>query len=184
MDPWVWIGIAIAAAAVVAIVVLAVTRRRLTAKLQEAFGPEYDRIVAEAPSRREADAELLERESRHAELDLQPLSREARGRYLRDWDAAQARFVDDPERAVGEADALIQGVMRERGYPVEDFEQRAADLSVEHGDVVQNYRAAHAISRRSVHGVAATEDLRQAMVHYRTLFAVLVEAEPPRVEST
>lgn len=186
MDPWVWIVIAIAAAAVVAIVVLAVTRRQLTAKLQEAFGPEYDRIVAEAPSRREADAEaeLLERESRHAELDLQPLSREARGRYFRDWDAAQARFVDEPERAVGEADALIQGAMRERGYPVEDFEQRAADLSVEHGDVVRNYRAAHAISRRSVHGVAATEDLRQAMVHYRTLFAVLVEAQPPRVEST
>jgi hypothetical protein len=179
MDTWVWIVIAAAAVVVVALIGLAVAKRRLTAKLQDAFGPEYDRTVSEAPSRREAEAELHERQKRHEEFELHDLSREARGRYQRLWDAAQARFVDEPERAVGEADALIQEVMRERGYPMEDFEQRAADLSVEHGDVVENYRAAHTISRRSVHGVAATEDLRQAMVHYRSLFTALVEPETP-----
>jgi hypothetical protein len=181
MDTWVWIVIAVAAAVVLVLVALAVAKRRLTTKLQNAFGPEDDRAVAEAPSRREAEAELRERQERHEELELRELSPEARGRYQRLWDAAQARFVDEPERAVGEADALIQDVMRERGYPVDDFDQRAADLSVEHADVVENYRAAHAISRRSVHGVAATEDLRQAMVHYRTLFTALVEPERPRV---
>lgn len=184
MDIWVWILIAIAAAVLLVFVFLAVAKRRLTTKLREGFGPEYDRALAEAPSRREAEAELLERERRHDELELQPLARETRSRYRREWEAAQARFVDEPERAVGEADALIQQVMRERGYPVDDFEQRAADLSVDHGDVVMNYRAAHVISRRSVHGVAATEDLRQAMVHYRSLFDSLLEAEPPRVEAS
>jgi hypothetical protein len=171
---------AVAAVVVLALIALAVARRRLTTKLQDAFGPEYDRALAEAPSRREAEAELRERQERHDELELRALPSEARGRYQRLWDAAQARFVDEPERAVGEADALIQEVMRERGYPVDDFDQRAADLSVDHGDVVQNYRAAHAISRRSVHGVAATEDLRQAMVHYRSLFAALVEPSAAR----
>lgn len=184
MDTWVWIAIMVAAAGVLVFVALAVAKRRRTTKLREGFGPEYDRTLAEAPSRREAEAELLERPKLHDELELRPVSRDTRGRYVREWEAAQARFVDEPDRAVGEADALIQEVMRERGYPVDDFEQRAADLSVDHGDVVDSYRAAHMISRRSVHGVAATDDLRQAMVHYRSLFDALLEAEPPRVESS
>jgi hypothetical protein len=183
METWVWIALAIVVVAVVAIVAATTSRSRRSTQLKEGFGPEYDRTVAEAPSRREAEAELLERRQRHEELELQPLSRESRSRYLREWDAAQARFVDDPDGAIGDADALIQSVMRERGYPVEDFEQRAADLSVEHGDVIDNYRAAHAISRRSVHGEASTEDRRQAIVHYRALFEVLVEAgDPARVD--
>jgi hypothetical protein len=183
MDTWVWIVLAVVAVAIVAFAVYAAGASRRRTRLQEGFGPEYDRVVAEAPSRREAEAELLERQERHDELELRPLSSESRGRYVRDWEAAQARFVDDPDGAIGDADALIQGVMRERGYPVEDFDQRAADLSVEHGDVIENYRAAHAISRRSVHGEASTEDQRQAFVHYRALFAELVEAgDPARTE--
>jgi hypothetical protein len=183
METWVWIVIAVAALVVLAIVVYAALSSRRRTGLREGFGPEYDRAVAESPSRRQAEAELAERRKRHDELELQPLSRESRSRYLRDWDAAQARFVDDPDGAIGEADALIQDVMRERGYPVEDFDQRAADLSVEHGEVVENYRAAHAISRRSVRGEASTEDQRQAFVHYRALFEALLETgEPARAE--
>src|SRR5918995_3761946 len=183
MDTWVWIAFAIAAVIVVAIVVYAATSARRRTHLKEGFGPEYDRAVAEAPSRREAESELREREKRHEELELRPLSRESRSRYQREWDAAQARFVDDPDGAIREADELIQSVMSERGYPVKDFDQRAADLSVEHGDVVHNYRAAHGISRRSLRGEASTEEQRQAFVHYRALFEELVEAgEPARTE--
>ena len=183
MDTWIWIVIAVAALVVLAIVAYAAMNARRRRALQEGFGPEYDRTVTEAPSRREAEAELLERQKRHDELELTPLSRETRSRYQREWDAAQARFVDDPDGAIGDADELIQSVMAERGYPVEDFEQRAADLSVEHGDVVHNYRAAHGISRRSVRGEASTEEQRQAFVHYRALFEELVESgEPARAE--
>lgn len=174
MDTWVWIVIAIVAIVVIAAVVVGVTRSRRRKQLQEGFGPEYDRTVAEAPSRREAEAELQERRERHDELELSPLDDAARERYLREWEATQARFVDDPAGAIGDADGLIQQVMQDRGYPVDDFDQRAADLSVEHSDVVENYRAAHAISRSNVHGDAGTEDLRQAMVHYRLLFQELV----------
>jgi hypothetical protein len=183
MSTTVWIIFAIAVALVVAIVVYVALDSRRRSRLREGFGPEYDRTVAEAPSRREAEAELAERQKRHDELDLEPLSRESRGRYLREWEAAQARFVDDPDAAIGDADAFIQDVMRERGYPVEDFDQRAADLSVEHAEVVENYRSAHDISRRSVHGEASTEDQRQAFVHYRALFEALLETgEPARAE--
>lgn len=178
MDTWVWIVIAIAVVLLVALGAWALTRRR-TATLQEDFGGEYDRTVAEAPSRREAEAELRERQKRHDELELQPLDDAARDRFRREWDAAQARFVDEPAAAIGDADSLIQQAMRDRGYPVEDFEQQAADLSVEHGDLVTHYRTAHAISRANVHGEASTEELRQAMVHYRLLFQELVESGEP-----
>ena len=150
------------------------TSSRRRTHLKEGFGPEYDRTVSETPSRREAEAELLERQKRHDELELRPLSRETRSRYQREWDAAQARFVDDPDGAIRDADELIQSVMSERGYPVEDFDQRAADLSVEHGDVIHNYRAAHDISRRSIRGEASTEDLRVALQRYRSFFERLL----------
>jgi predicted nucleic acid-binding protein len=175
MDTWVWIVIAIAAVVVLGIVLWSALRARRTRTLKEGFGPEYDRTVAEAPSRREAEAELEERRQRRAELDIQPLSPGARDRYAETWREVQARFVDDPAGSIGEADTLIQQVMRDRGYPVEDFDQRAADVSVDHPEVVNNYRAAHGISIAHERGKASTEDLRQALIHYRALFDELLE---------
>jgi hypothetical protein len=176
---WVWILIAVAAVVVIALIVWNAVRARRTRTLQEGFGPEYDRTVADAPSKREAEAELAERRKRRDELDIQPLSPEAREGYADSWRDMQARFVDDPGRAIAEADALIQRVMRERGYPVEDFEQRAADVSVDHPEVVSNYRAAHAISIAHGRDKASTEDLRVAMVHYRSLYDELLETREP-----
>jgi hypothetical protein len=176
MDAWVWILIAAAAVVALALAAWAIARSRRTRALQESFGPEYDRTITDAPSRREAEAELLERQQRRDEFEIVPLSPTARERYLREWETTQARFVDDPANAVSEADELIQQVMRDRGYPVEDFERRAADLSVDHPQVVEDYRAAHTISRRNIRGEATTEDLRQSFVHYRSLFEDLLEA--------
>lgn len=174
MDTWVWIVIAVIAIIVVGGIVWSLTRRRQQAALQDRFGPEYDRTVEEADSKREAERELRERQERRAELDVKPLAPGARERYARAWEQLQARFVDDPDGAVGDADSLIQDVMRERGYPVDDFDQRAADLSVDHPQLVENYRTAHGIARRHVHGEADTEELRQAVVHYRALFEELL----------
>jgi hypothetical protein len=179
MDAWVWIAIVLVAIVVIGVIAWYVARERQTRDLRETFGPEYDRTVEDAPTRREAEADLAGRQRRREALEIVALSATSRDRYLRSWEATQARFVDDPEGAVGEADALIQEVMRERGYPVDDFEQRESDLSVDHPDVVENYRAGHAISKRTADGDADTEDLRQAMVHYRALFEELVEAREP-----
>jgi FtsZ-interacting cell division protein ZipA len=175
---WGWILIAIAAVVVVALVIWSAFKARRRKGLQERFGSEYDRTVADAPSRREAESELSERQKRREELEIRPLEQQARDRYASEWHNTQARFVDDPEAAVGEADRLIQQVMRERGYPVDDFEQRASDLSVDHPEVISNYRAAHGISVANERGKASTEDLRTAMVHYRALFTELLETEP------
>jgi hypothetical protein len=152
--------------------------------LQEHFGPEYDRTVADAPSRREAVSDLTERQKRREELEIRPLAPESRDRYASRWHNTQAKFVDEPEEAVGEADRLIQEVMRERGYPVQDFDQRASDLSVDHPEVISNYRAAHGISVANERGKASTEDLRTAMVHYRALFEELLETEPAQAART
>ena len=178
MPTWGWILIVIGAAIVIGAIAWSAYRKRRSARLQDTFGAEYDRTVADAPSRREAEADLAERERRHTEFELQPLEPHARERYLDQWRQTQERFVDDPEGAVGDADRLIQEVMRERGYPVEDFEQRAGDLSVDHPDVISNYRAAHATSIANERGKATTEDLRNAVIHYRALFSELLEAEP------
>src|SRR5256714_13480819 len=174
MATWVWIVIAIAAVVVLALVLWSGLRGGRTRTLREGFGPEYDRTVADAPSKREAGAELAERQKRRDELDVKPLDPAAREGYADEWQATQARFVDDPGGAIAEADVLIQRVMRERGYPVEDFEQRAADVSVDHPEVVNNYRAAHAISIAHEREPASTEDLRVAMQHYRSLFDELL----------
>jgi hypothetical protein len=177
MDAWVWVAIAVAAVVVIALVVWSVARRRRSDSLRGRFGPEYDRAVAERGSRRGGESELASRLERRDELDIRPLAPAAAQRYTDEWRNVQARFVDSPESALGEADFLITTVMRERGYPMDDFDQRSADISVDHADVVDDYRAAHAISLASDHGSASTEDLRQAMVHYRSLFERLVEAE-------
>jgi hypothetical protein len=184
MDTWVWIVIAIAAVVVLGIVLWSALRSRRTKTLREGFGPEYDRTVAEAPSKREAEAELEERRKRREELDIRPLSPGARERYVEEWREVQARFVDDPAGAIGDADTLIQQVMRDRGYPVEDFDQRAADVSVDHPEVVNNYRAAHGISVAHERGKASTEDLRQALIHYRSLFDELLETRDETAETT
>ena len=176
MDTWVWIVIAVAAIVVIGLVAAALARRKRSEQLHEKFGPEYDRALDEAESKREAERELRDREKRHEELDIVALSDGARMRYAGQWQDVQARFVDDPEGAVHEADRLVQQVMAERGYPVdEDFERRAADVSVDHPDVVENFREAHTIVERFDDGEGGTEALRRAMVHYRALFDELLE---------
>ncbi len=182
MDTWVWVLITIVVVAIAAIAAWYGTRRRRTDSLRRQFGPEYDRTVEEAGPR-EAESELEERRRRRGELDIRPLPPGARTRYVEEWRGVQARFVDDPTGALAQADALVSQVMRERGYPMDDFDQRAADVSVDHPGVVEDYRAAHDISTRAGEGRAETEDLRQAMIHYRRLFDELLEdasGEPQR----
>jgi FtsZ-interacting cell division protein ZipA len=169
--------IVIVAIVLIALVVgaLVLARQRRSQQLQEGFGPEYERTVSERGDRKQAEAELLERRKRHDRFEIRELDPAARDRYADRWRSAQRRFVDEPAPAVGEADALVMEVMRERGYPVADeFEQRAADVSVDHPQVVEHYRAAHDISGRATTGEASTEDLRQAMVHFRALFVELL----------
>jgi hypothetical protein len=144
-------------------------------RLQKRFGPEYDRVVESSENRREAEQELAERERRVEGFDIKPLEPEQRQRYSADWLAVQERFVDDPSGAVGAAQRLVTVVMSERGYPTEGYERDVADLSVRHAGVIDHYRSAHDLSERSAAGQASTEDLRQAMVHYRELFADLLD---------
>jgi FtsZ-interacting cell division protein ZipA len=176
MDTWVWIVIVVAALVVLALLALAASRRRRSSHLRETFGSEYDRTVSESDRRRDAERELLEREKRHEELELRPLSSGARERFQVEWTAVQARFVDDPEGAVRAADVLVARVMEERGYPADgDAEQRAADLSVEHSDVVGQYRRGHALVGDLDNADDGTENLRQAMKCFRTAFEELLE---------
>jgi hypothetical protein len=144
--------------------------RRRTTDLRSTFGPEYRRTVQDAGSRREAEAELEERKRRVEALDIRPLPDADRDRYAARWREVQAEFVDTPQGAIEHADRLIGDVMEARGYPMADFEQRVADVSVEHGAVVEHYRTAHEIASRGADGGADTEALREAMVHYRALF--------------
>jgi hypothetical protein len=175
MEAWVWVLIAVAAVIVIVAVGLWLvqkSRRRRT--LRERFGPEYDRRMESARSRRKAEGELAERAERREELEIRPLSSDARERYVSQWRELQDRFVDRPQVAVVEADDLVTQVMRDRGYPVDDFESQSDLVSVDHPDLVQNYRTAHAIYTRTTSGEASTEDLRQAVVAYRALFDELV----------
>lgn len=150
-------------------------RKWRTTHLRDRFGPEYDRTVEKADDRKAAEAELTARERRHRKFDLRPLDAASAARYQKEWRDTQGRFVDSPSSAIGEADDLITSVMRDRGYPMDRFEQRAADLSVEHPDVVSEYRAAHRVAKANERGEASTEDLRGAMIHYRSLFERLID---------
>jgi hypothetical protein len=150
-------------------------RRR---SLRERFGPEYDRAVSEHDSRQAAERELRARERRHAELDLRPLSEESRARYAASWEEIQARFVDAPNEAVGEADELVTRLIAERGYPTENFDEQLAQLSVEHARTLTHYRDAHEINLANERGEAGTEQLRRALVHYRALFSDLLGESP------
>jgi hypothetical protein len=176
----IWLLVAVIVVLLCVVGVLLYRQRRST-QLREGFGPEYDRVVEERGPR-VGEAELRERFDRRRSYDIRPLEPEARDRYAERWRATQAQFVDQPASALADADRLVAEVMRERGYPVEDFDQQADDVSVDHPHVVEHYRKAHAIqSARD----GSTEDLRQALVHYRALFDELLETEtnrPERVE--
>ena len=183
MSPTVTVILIVVILVIIAAVVfgIQVGRRR---KLQNTFGPEYDRVVADTGSRTEAEKELREREKRHAEFELRPLSPESQARYQAAWEEVQIQFVDNPTQAVTTADELVTRLIEERGYPTGDHETQMADLSVEHAGTLQHYRDAHEISRRNTAGEAGTEDLRQALVHYRALFGDLLGTDPvPSVSS-
>jgi hypothetical protein len=178
------IGILIAAILVViaGIAAFPSIRKRRTERLHAQFGgAEYTRAVKEDGSRRKAEAVLSDRTQRMERLHIQPLRSEDRARFVESWGRVQERFVDGPGGAVTDADQLLGDVMSTRGYPVSDFEQRVADISVDHPLVLDNYRAAHHTAVRQSQGQASTEDLRKAMIHYRTLFEELVaEPDPAR----
>lgn len=150
-------------------------RAQLRSKqLRQRFGPEYDRAIEDGKDRRTVERELLERQKRHAQLDIRPLDPAARERYTQQWQQIQAKFVDDPHSAVEEADQLVTSVIRDRGYPTESHEQQLADLSVKHGPAVGHYRDAHDLIGRNGDGRVSTEELREALVHYRAMFDDLV----------
>jgi hypothetical protein len=176
-----WIVVVILIAAIVVAGAVWFWRQRQRSKaLQEHFGPEYDYIAGQSRDLNEAEAELEARQKRVEAFAIRPLSLEERGRFTEAWQSVQARFVDEPSEAVIDADRLVAEVMQLRGYPIGDFEQQAADISVAHPDVVANYRAAGKIALDNERGQASTEDLRQAMVYYRALFEELLESEEPQ----
>jgi hypothetical protein len=190
MDAKILIPISAIVVIFVIVAVAFIVRRRRTDQLKRRFGPEYDRTVLEQHGdARVAEAALAEREKRVEKFPLRALSAVDREAYLMEWSAVQRRFVDDPSAAVGSADRLVSRAMIDRGYPMTDFEQQAADISVSYPVVVQNYRAGHEIVMRHADGDATTEELRQAMIHYRTLFdellqpAVEAKVEPAKVQS-
>ena len=160
-----------------------ISNRRRDERLEGKYGPEYQRLVREA-SPREAARELNRREKRIELLHISPLAEEERHRFAEEWERLQTRFVDDPAGAVADADRLVGSLMTTRGYPVAEFEQRAADISVDHPLVVEHYRAAHAIALRHEQRQATTEELRQGLVHYRSLFSELLEDRAVHAEVT
>jgi hypothetical protein len=167
-------AIVIIVLAVVAIAAVAISRHRRTEALRRRFGPEYERAVGEQHSRRAAERDLQDRERRHAELQLKELDPQQRQRYAEQWERMQAHFVEEPEAATREADELVTKVMGERGYPIENYDTRVEDLSVDHAETLSHYRDAHEINKVNERGQASTEQLRQALMHYRSLFAELL----------
>jgi hypothetical protein len=178
METWGWVVLIVGIIVVLALIWF-VTRQARTRALQRDFGPEYDRTMARAGDRGAAESDLRERRERVSALDVRPLSRSDHDRFANEWTKVQAAFVDAPAEAVTDADQLIQQVMATRGYPVKDFDRRAADVSVEHPDVVENYRSAHSIALKEARedADANTEALRKAMVYYRSLFEELLAVD-------
>lgn len=176
MQPWAWV-LLVVVVIVLVVAIWAVLRQRRSASLRERFGPEYQRTVEATDDRRGAEQALLERARRRDRLNIVALPEAARARYAEQWRAIQEGFIDDPAGSVGSAHALLDQVMAERGYPTQNFEEQADLVSVDHPRVVENYRAAYAISRRQQDGQASTEDLREALVRYRSLFEDLLRPE-------
>ncbi|HTK35611.1 MAG TPA: hypothetical protein VL358_10055 [Caulobacteraceae bacterium] len=168
------IAVVVVAVIVIGALAMITMRKRRTHELRSRFGPEYERAMDDAGDRRRAERELHEREKRVSKFEIRPLSASERDHFISAWRVVQAEFVDQPKQALAKADDLLTDVMRARGYPVETFEQRSADLSVDHPSVVQNYRAGREIAVRHKQGQADTEDLRQAMIHFRALFDELI----------
>ena len=173
-------------AAVVALGLVAIGawfyRRKQSHNLQERFGPEYGRTLNELGGRTKGESELKAREKRVERLEILPLAPPEAARFSEAWRALQSRFIDNPKGVVVEAEQLVRELMEKRGYPMGDFERRAGDISVDHPDVVANYRSAQAIALRDQRGSADTEELRKAVVHYRALFDELLEVREPRQE--
>jgi hypothetical protein len=171
-------AIVIAVLVLIALIVIArmVALRRRTQGLKSRFGPEYDRAVRERGP--QAESVLINRKERVEKFPIRELGASERERFVTEWRQVQSRFVDDPRRSVSDADMLVTRVMEARGYPMSDFEQRADDLSVDHPRVVDNYRAAHEIALRHHQGEATTEDLRNAIIYYRSLFSELLQIRP------
>ena len=182
MATLVWIVIVIAVVVVVALIAMAARRRRTTA-LRQRFGPEYDRTVEAREDRRTAEADLREREKQRARLDIRPLPEDMRARFGQEWQNLQERFVDQPSEAVVAADRLVYSVMETRGYPMGDFDAQADLVSVDHPEVVENYRFAHGIRERAQAQQASTEDLREALLRYRSLFDELLRAHDDQADA-
>ncbi len=159
-------------------------RRKTTERLRERFGPEYDKTVSTYHSQHSAEADLSKREERVRKFNIVSLPQGERVRYKENWLLVQSRFVDRPDSALADANSLVQEVMHRCGYPVTDFEQSAADISVNHPQVVENFRAACRIAERNKRSAASTEELRQALIHYRALFDDLLQSEEADVSST
>ena len=177
MPVWSWFFIAAAVLVVLTAIlaaVLAATSRRRTRRLKEHFGAEYERAVEDAGDQRAAENELVARERNRKRLDIIELSPDAHRRYTQQWEEVQRSFIDDPSSAVGYADRLVTEVMRERGYPISDFDQCASDISVDHPDTVEHYRSARALHLAQQKADIGTEAQRQAFVHYRALFEQLL----------
>lgn len=175
MPSWAYVLIAVVVAAIiVGGAMAAMARKRRSGHLRDTFATEYDRTVEQTGSRRDAERELADREKQREELDIVPLPAATRERYAASWQQTQSEFVDSPRTALRHANDLVEDVMRDRGYPVERFDEQAALVSVDHPDVVENYRAAHDIAVSAERGEASTEDMRRALRHYRSLFEELL----------
>jgi hypothetical protein len=179
-ETWVIAAVLVVALIAVAFLITREQKRRQSRRLQERFGPEYGRVVAERGNRTKAESELKARENRVERLTIVALAPADAAKFGQAWNALQGRFIDNPKGVVMDADRLVRDLMVKRGYPMGDFERRAADISVDHPALVETYRSAQAIAQRDQRGEASTEELRKAVVYYRTLFDELLEVRTAR----